>query len=465
LELRQYQIEIVNKARALMISGERRILIVSPTGSGKTVLVAHMLKTSMSKGHTSWFTVHRRELIKQSIRTFHQVGVKHGIVSAGFEAHYRSKIQLCAIKSLKNRFHRLARPKFIVIDEGHHTVAGSWKKLYDEYPDSYFILVTATPERLDGKGLRGYANKMINGPTVRWLIDNGYLCDYKAYAPSTISVDGIQKRMGDFSKGALAIAANKPTITGNAINEYKKRCNGKRAVVFCASVEHSKSVVNAFNSNGIKAEHVDGESDSSYRDAAIRRFTDGITKVLSNVDLFGEGFDLPAMEGVILLRPTHSLALHLQQIGRVLRPSPGEEFAVILDHAGNLERHGLPDEERQWNLDGKKAREKAEQGNEIKVRTCPACFAVQLIFRTTCKYCGVSLVAKNSRQIEEVDGELEEINLEKLRQRRQVMRQQGRSTSLEQLYELGKSRGYKRPRAWAKHVFNARQAKKIRGVN
>lgn len=463
MELREYQFDIINQTKAAMMAGEKRLLIVAPTGSGKTVLVAHMLKAAAAKGNRSWFIVHRRELVKQSIRTFHDVGVQHGVIANGFPPTYGSPIQLASIQTLKNRMGRSRAPKIIIIDEGHHAVAGSWKKLFDNYPNAFFVLVTATPERLDGKGLGGYANQIIEGPNVAQLIKAGWLCDYRAFAPSTIDTTGIKKSMGDFQRGALALAADKPSITGDAIKEYTQLCMGKRAIAFCTSVAHSKHVVEAFNNAGIPAEHVDGETDHGKRDAAIRRFAEGSTKILSNVELFGEGFDLPAVEAAILLRPTQSLALHLQQIGRILRPSPGKSQAIILDHAGNLARHGLPDEPRCWDLGGKKERIKKEKDPELRVRTCPKCFAVQMVSRRFCQYCDAGLISEQERQVEIQEGELAEINAEMMRAKWAAKKEQGAAQTVEQLAEIGRQRGYKRPYLWAKHVFNGRQRKKLHG--
>ena len=463
MELRDYQHDIIAQTKAAMAAGEKRLLIVAPTGSGKTVLVAHMLKSAAAKGNRSWFIVHRRELVKQSIRTFHDVDVQHGVIANGFPPTYGSQIQLASIQTLKNRFGKSRSPKIIIIDEGHHAVAGSWKKLFDNYPNAFFVLVTATPERLDGKGLGGYANQIIEGPSVAELIKAGWLCNYRAFAPSTIDTSGIKKSMGDFQRGALALAADKPTITGDAIKEYQKLCPGKRAIAFCTSVAHSKHVCEAFNSAGIPAEHVDGETDHGQRDQAIKNFRDGKTRVLTNVELFGEGFDLPVVETAILLRPTQSLALHLQQIGRVLRPAPGKSEALILDHAGNLARHGLPDEPRCWDLGGKRERIKKERDGEIKVRTCRACFAVQLASRRYCQFCKAGLISEAEREVEIREGELAEIRADEQRAKWAARKDQGRAQTLEELVALGKKRGYKRPHFWAKHVFNARQRKKING--
>ena len=441
-----------------MQRGTRSIVIQSPTGSGKTLLTAHMVKTAAAKGMTAWFCVHRRELVKQSIRAFAEVGVNHGVVAAGFLEAKRHAVQIASIQTLIRRYERLRRPQLIIWDECHHIAAGSWAALRKAIPEAFHIGLTATPERLDGKGLAEYFDVMIEGPSVEWLIENGYLAPYRIFAPQGISVAGVHTRMGDFAKDELLAVADKPTITGDAIKHYLKHAAGKRAVVFCVSIEHSKHVVEQFRQAGIPAVHVDGETETEARDQAIRRFTNGEVRVLSNVELFGEGFDLPSLEVAILLRPTQSLGLYLQQVGRALRPSPGKTEAIILDHAGNCERHGLPDEERQWSISGREDKTRRGANAVASVRVCPRCFAAQYPGRASCTYCGHVFEAK-PRQVEHVEGDLQEVDTAALR--RQRLREQSRTETFEDLVELGRARGYKRPYLWAKHVWNARQQKKL----
>lgn len=458
-QLRPYQTAIIDDVRARMQRGVKSILIQSPTGSGKTALTAQMLGTAAAKGVASIFTVHRRELVKQSTETFDAVKIRHGIIAPGFYEDSRAPVQIASVATLARRFQRLRRPKLIVWDECHHIAAKSWADIFRAIPEAFHIGLTATPERLDGKGLGDFFKEMVKGPSVAWLIEQGYLSPYRLFVPpGGVNVEGVHTKMGDFAKGELAAAADKPTITGDAIREYRKRADGKRAVVFCVSIEHSKHVVAQFQAAGISAAHVDGETDVQERDAAIRRFERGEIKVLSNVELFGEGFDLPAIEAVIGLRPTQSLALCLQQWGRGLRTSPGKERAILIDHAGNAVRHGLPDWDREWSLSGRDtARRPGDTSAAVKV--CPRCFAAQFSGRPVCQFCGHIFDAK-PRTIEHVEGELVEVDPATL-QRQRAREQYGAETE-EQLVALAKSRGYTKPYAWARHILMARQAKKLR---
>lgn len=454
--LRDYQTSIIDSARSMMLAGKRSILICSPTGSGKTALTAQMLATAASKNMRSWFVVHRRELIKQSIRAFADIGIKAGVVSSGFEESPGLQIQICSIQTLARRITNFTKPDLIVWDEAHHLAAGSWAKIYESIPQAYHIGLTATPERLDGTGLSLWFNDMVLGPSVSWLIQNKFLSPYKLYAPQGLNISGIATRMGDYHKTQLALAVDKPTITGDAISHYKMLADGKRAVVFCVSVEHSKHVVEQFKQAGIPAAHVDGETDSEQRDNAIRMFAEGTYRVLSNVELFGEGFDIPSIECGILLRPTQSLGLYLQQVGRVLRPSPGKKEAIILDHAGNCHRHGLPDDVREWSLHGMR-RDKKSSDRGVSVKVCQKCFAAQKSGASSCRFCDFSFPV-DSRIVAEVEGTLEQMTAETLR--REKIREQAKAVSLDDLINLGRQRGYRRPDLWARHVFMARRGRR-----
>lgn len=457
--LRPYQIEAIDKMREMMSRGCRSVLYQGATGSGKTLLTAFMLKTCVEKNKKAFFICHRRELVKQSIRAFGQLELPYGVISAGWWEDKKKPIQIASIQSLIRRHHKYAKPNLIVWDEAHHLGAASWQKLHAQYPGAYHIGLTATPCRLDGKGLGGFFKEMLRGPSVASLIDAGYLSKYRLFAPSSISTQGIHTQMGDFNKSELNIAADRPTITGDAISHYQRLASGKRAVVFCVSIEHSKHVVAQFQAAGIQAEHVDGETPMEVRDNAIRRFCDGTLKVLSNVELFGEGFDVPNIEAAILLRPTQSLGLYLQQIGRALRPAVGKSEAIIMDHAGNCQRHGFPDEGREWSLEGGAHDRMASAGSGVSVRVCGKCFAAQYAGSSTCRFCGASFEIK-PREVDQVPGTLEEVDPEVIRQNRiQKIKEQGSAKDFQALVALGKKRGYKSPYGWARHLIAARTEK------
>lgn len=455
--LRPYQSDIIEKVRSLMKQGVRSMVVVSPTGSGKTLLTAYMLKTAAAKNVHSLFTVHRRELLKQSVLAFSRIGMNVGVVAAGFMEDRRPLVQIASIQTASRRWHKMKPPRLIVVDECVHVAAASWSKFLANYPDAFLVGLTATPHRTDGAGLGKWFQKMVMGPSVKWLIENKFLSPYKIYVPSQPNLEGVHKRMGDYVQSELSPLVDKPSITGDAIVQYRKHANGKRAIVFCVGIQHSMHVASQFMAAGIPAQHVDGDTEPSERDSAIKKFERGEILILTNSDLFGEGLDIPAIEAVILLRPTASLSLYLQQIGRALRPHPGKTHAVILDHAANCLKHGLPDDEREWNLEGE-AKKKAKEEGSVSVRICPACFAAQFIGKPVCGYCQHVFDLK-PRKVEQVEGELVEADVEAIRRMRN--REQGSAQTYQELVALARKRGYKKPEAWSSLILKARQAKRM----
>jgi len=450
-QLREYQSDLIGQARAQIRAGQRSVLMVAPTGAGKTALAAYMLGTASGRGNRCWFMVHRRELIVQSSRTFDKVGIPHGIVSAGFSADRRAGVQIASVQTLTRRIGSVPPPDMIVWDECHHIASSSWASIFSMFPDVIHVGLTATPCRLDGRGLGDWFNVMVEGPTTKWLIENNFLSPYKMFAPTVPDMAGVHTRGGDYVTKEAASKMDRPSITGDAIQHYRRLCDGKRAIVFASSIEHSKNVVAQFQANGYAAAHLDGSTDRAIRDKTLRDFEAGHIKIVSNVDLFGEGFDLPAIEAVILLRPTQSTGLYLQMVGRGLRTADGKENAVILDHAGNVFRHGLPDEVREWNLNAK-PKKKRERDEAPKVQMCEECFFSGEPF-SVCPVCGHE-VERQARTIQQVEGTLVELDKEMLARVRK--KEQRQAKTLEDLIELGRSRGYRYPEAWAKRIYGFR---------
>ena len=453
MELRPYQTKIIEDARALMRQGVMSIQIQSSTGSGKTVLAAFMVKSAVERGGRVFWLTHRTELLRQVFKTFNDVVISSGIIASGWMEEPNLPVQICSVQSLTRRLHKYKKPTIVFVDESHHQAAQSYKRIHDAYNDAFFVGLSATPERTDGQGLGKYFSKLVCGPTTKWLIQNGHLADYKLYAPSNVDVSAVHLRGGDYASEELNKVMDRPTITGNAVDKYIQFCAGKRALVFSASVEHSKHVVSEFLSRGISAVHIDGETPTEERLSKMKDFSDGKNLVVSNYGLFSEGVDVPVLESVIMLRPTMSKGLYLQMVGRALRPSPGKGYAIILDQVGNCERHGMPDHEHRWSLAGHSARS-GSSAQEVKVKCCPKCFAMQPP-GNRCRYCGY-LFPMNDRatSIKQVEGELVEV--------KKIDRPfvpQWAAQSEADLVEVGRQRGYNNPEAWAHHVYDARQKK------
>jgi superfamily II DNA or RNA helicase len=268
--------------------------------------------------------------------------------------------------------------------------------------------------------------------------------------------------MGDYAKDQVAEAMDKPTITGDAVEHYLRLAPGKRAVAFCASVAHAEHVADAFRASGIPASFLDGSLDPAERDKRIKDFEAGRTLVLTSCDVVSEGFDLPAIEVAILLRPTKSLSLYLQQVGRALRVFEGKEYAIILDHVGAISSHGLPDEDREWSLEGITKKKRAANDNmpDVNITTCPMCFTIHMS-APECPTCGHKYAVVPRTGPKQQDGELVELTAaakEQLRRRAEIEKQKARKQrlnaehqcqSLDDLIQLGKDRGYQYPRQWA----------------
>lgn len=451
--LRPDQETVLEAARAAL-RRRRRPLIQAPTGFGKTVLSAAMFRGAAEKRNRAFFIVHRQELIEQSRATFSMVGIDHSVIAAGYPFNPGAMVQICSIDTLRRRLDRVEPPRVVVWDECHHLAAATWGRVQQHYADAFHVGLSATPARLDGRGLGDHFDELVRGPSVRWLIEGGHLARYKLYAPAAPDLGGVSSVGGDYQKAQLAAAMDSATVVGSAVDQYRRRAPGARAVAFCVSVEHARHTREAFAAAGIRAEVIDGTMDRGARSALIERFRGGDLRVLCSVDLISEGFDLPAMECAILLRPTKSLGLYLQQVGRALRTAPGKTHAVILDHAGNALAHGLPDDEREWTLDGVDRKPKQR---EASVRQCASCFAVAPPSAETCPECGTPFPRK-PRMVEEVEGDLAEVDADALRARREAARaEQSRARTLDELIALGRSRGYRSPERWAAQVFTYRQ--------
>lgn len=461
--LRQYQSDLIDRTRASLKSGKRAPLLVSPCGSGKTVMFSYFAKRVTERGKRTLILAHRSELIDQISRTLMEFSVRHALIVPGSQYNSDDKVHVASVFSVVRKLSKINAPDIIIIDEAHHAIKGStWGKVLDAYPSAWRIGVTASPVRLSGESLGDIFDDMVVGPSVKELIAIGALCKYRIFAPSTINTSGVHLIGGDFNKKELSFAANKPHITGDAIREYRSHADGKRALVFCVGIDHARDVAAQFAANGYRSACLDGKLSKEVRADMVASFRKGEINVLTSCEIVSEGFDLPAIEVAILLRPTSSLGVFIQQTGRALRPFDGKVEAIILDHAGNTMRHGLPCEDREWSLEGKARRKiSGDDEDKISVRICPKCFAASVGNAIACSYCGHVFEIK-PREINQVEGSLEEINPEALRRSR--MRMQGQAQSLQDLIDLGRSRGYRRPEAWAHFVFQARQSRRLSGV-
>lgn len=454
ISLRPYQTQIIEEAREAYASRARSVLIQLATGGGKTLTASTVVHGAADKGNGTWWLTHRRELISQTSKTFHNLGIPHGTIRAGRASDVNALVQIASIQTIVRMMHTLPAPKLIVFDEAHHMASGTWSAIYNAFPNARILGLTATPWRLDGKGLGAFFDHMVRGPSPAELIEMGNLCRYRMFAPSIPDLSAVGVSAGDYKKGALAQAMSKPAVVGDAISHYLKLCAGKRAIAFNAGIQNSLQLVAQALHAGISAEHVDGTTPDAQREAAIERLARGEIMILSNDSLFGEGVDIPAVEAVIDLSPSKSLSKVMQNWGRALRPADDKEFAYLLDHAGNSIKHGLPDDEREWNLDD---REKAKRGEmpTVPARQCEECF---FVYRPApkCPNCG-HVVPIKARELEVIEGSLEEVTRAKEQVKRERWKEERECTTLEDWQALAAHRGYKS--GWAFMRFQARQSR------
>lgn len=371
--------------------------------------------------------------------------------------HVNASVQVCSVDTLKNRIDKLKEPKVVIWDECHHIGAAGWAAIMAAWPNAYHIGLTGTPWRLDGTGLGKYFDEMVIGPSTAELMALGNLSQYEIYAPSAPDMKGARKQMGDFAKGDAEQRMREPKIIGDIVTHWNRNANGLLTVGYGVNVAHSRYMADLFNSSGISAAHLDGGSDDGERKRIIERYANGEIKVLWNVGLFGEGFDLAAWAGrpvtidaAILANPTMSLSKYLQECMRPMRPAP-DKVAVINDHAGNCSRHGFPDDEREWDLQGRAKGSKAANDNAPPPpRTCDGCFMqIRHPVPQKCPHCHKLLLAE-AKEIEVGEGELIKVSeAEKQRQRAMRKDEERDCKTLDEWVSLGRKRGYDFPLQWA----------------
>jgi superfamily II DNA or RNA helicase len=326
--------------------------MVLPTGGGKTTVFGSLVDYWFSKQKKCLIVVHRIELVEQVVDNLKNFGIYAGIIAGGYPRDYTKLVQVGMIQSLGETFP--FQFDYIVIDECHHSASSSYKKLWNLFPEAKLLGVTATPVRTDGKGFEDLYTKMIDLYSLPWLIQNGFLVKPKHYFCSELQDVPIINGEYDFTAMSKEMRSNKHIA--DVIDSYQRYTPNKRAVVFAVDIEHSKELVTRFNQVGISAEHIDGEIPSVERKAIINRFKKGETKILCNFNIVSEGFDVPAIEAVILAKRSKSLSWYLQAIGRVLRldKKNGKTHGYILDCASAYLDHGFAGIGYQWSLEAKK---------------------------------------------------------------------------------------------------------------
>ena len=446
MELRDYQQEIFDKASKAFLGGAKGVCLVLPCRSGKSYVMARMILGS--KGNVL-VLAHRHTLINQHKELLENLDILSEKVT---------------VESVFTEASRLGRNppdyyKLIIIDEAHLSEAASYRKVC-EYYNCKVVGFTATPARLDGKPLTLF-DTLVTGITAKELIDQGAISDYDYYAPDLgIDTENVDMVAGEYNNGQLTEIMCQAAIYGDVLKYYRTLGENRQAIAYCTSVKHSQKVADMFNENGISAISIDGSMSMKERNKRMDMFRKGKVKILCNCNLISEGITLPNASVGLLLRPTCSLPLFIQQSCRVLTPCEGKK-AVIIDFVNNVQKHALPTDEHEWSLGEpiKKRKEFNEDGT-LSIRQCENCFRC---FKTAskCPYCGHTYVVKGRelKSVTEVElRKIEAIEKEEQEKQKKLARlEQGKCRTYEELYDLARSRGYKNPSGWAYFIMKGRR--------
>ncbi len=360
------------------------------------------------------FLAHRRELILQTSRKLYELRIGHGVLLPGYPLRLYEPVQIASIATLHARAVRsnlIAMPEadLVIVDEAHHVLARSYMRILDAYPDAIVLGLTATPCRGDGRGLGNAFETLVECPSVAELIEDGFLVSTRVYAPTTPDLRGVKVERGDYVESQLAQRMDDSKLVGDIVEHWHRLAEGRRTVVFATGVAHSKHVRDEFRRAGVMAEHIDGGTPTEERDAILARLAAGDAEVICNAMVLTEGWDQPSVSCLVLARPTKSLGLYRQMVGRVLRPAPGKPDALILDHAGATFTHGFAEDPIEWTLSkDRRAANKAHAARGTpsapSLTTCPECSAVRFEGKP-CPACGWRSQRK-AEPIAFADGEL-----------------------------------------------------------
>jgi len=413
MELRQYQKDVLNKIVYSAKSGHKRILLQAATGSGKTVMSSALIKHYISKDKRIIFLAHRRELITQASKTLDNLGVDHGVIMAGMPSSDHIRVQLASIDTLRARVierkvMELPSADLIVIDEAHRSASPTYLKLlelYEKLGTPLVVGLTATPIRSDGTGLGNIYTDMVQAPSIKELTENKSLVTANYYAPSLPDLRKVGTIGNDYNQKDLNDVMDKPKLVGNIVETWKHIANDTSTIVFASSVKHSMNIANQFQQAGVIAAHIDGTTDNEERLKVLTAFNRGDIRVICNCMVLTEGFDAPIAQTCVLARPTKSLGLYIQMVGRVLRPYPGKANAIVIDHSGAVHTCGFATDDHEWVLTNGRSSEnerKDSKDREEAQVVCDGCFHV-FSGSNICPNCG-HIAKPKSEHVAYVDG-------------------------------------------------------------
>ena len=439
MNLRKYQEHLLNKVK-VSARTNNSILAVLPCGGGKTIMFAYMCENHIKKHPDGyiWFLVHRQELIDQTIKTFDENHIS------------RDNVLIAMVQTVSRHLDRYLKPSLIVFDEAHHATAKTWTNIITYFPSIPIIGLTATPCRLDGSSLGAIFGELAIGVSAEWLIRNKYLSEYDYYAPKINFDESLWKLKGsDYDLTIVADSFERAKIYGDVLKYID---TNKKTIIYAPSIKFSKQLAEKI---GPICKHFDGDTPKEERKQIISDFRSGKIKILTNVDLIGEGFDVPDCDCCILLRPTMSVALYIQQSMRCLRYKEGKR-AVIYDLVGNVYKHGMPTDEREWSLNKKVKCRNISGEKDILVRTCRNCYRIYKGTDPICPYCGNDN-HKTRRELEKEE-QIELIKIKEL-ERKKFNFEKANCKTFEQLVQFAKNHNYKNPYYWAEIILKSRRNK------
>jgi DNA repair protein RadD len=458
-DLRPYQRDVVDQVAAAIDQGKRRIIVVAPTGAGKTIIGTAIIKDAITTDRKVLVLAHTREIITQTSRKMHEHGIEHGIIQAGFPTRPDESAQVASVQTLWVRAMRLQRMSLppadlIVLDECHHAPAATYQKIIDAYPNAIIIGLTATPCRGDGRGLGGIFDAIVECPQIAELVALKFLVKTRVFAPTDPDLNGVSSRAGDYVEEQLAARMDRTELVGDIISHWHKHGEGRQTVCFGVNVAHSLHIRDEFRQSGVKAEHVDGGMPKAERDAVLSCLASGETKIITNCMVLTEGWDMPEVSCCILARPTKKMGLYRQMVGRVLRPAPGKANAIVMDHSGAVFRHGFVEDKVEWTLDPDRRTEsithntRLRSGYTSRLLECTQCGSMR-VAGDACRHCGF-LPQRPPKAIVFRDGELAAVD----RQQRSAQHYSDpneRMTWHAMLVHIAQTRGYKE--GWVSHKF------------
>jgi DNA repair protein RadD len=463
--LRDYQDIALQDIRDAIAAGYRKILVVAPTGSGKTVIAAQIVKLAADKLRRSMFLAHRRELIYQCADKLEKFGVDHGLLMAGEFTFGAADCQVASIQTLVARCittERLPMPQsdIILIDEAHRSLAPTYLTIINHYGQRVIIGLTATPIRGDGKGLGHVYDYMVQCPTISELIALGHLVEPHTFAPTIPDLTGVRIKNGDYNERDLGEAMNQRGLVGDVVEHWFRLAHDRPTIVFASSVKHSISLRDEFHKQGVKVAHIDGDTDKQERREILLDIKYDRIQVVCNCMVLTEGYDEPKMSAASIVRPTKNFGLYLQMGGRILRPceESGKTDARLIDHSGNVYEHGFIQDDHEWVLEEGRAltktnAERQKDLDEKKPITCMMCATVYT-GQINCPHCG-HIPVKKGKYVESRSGDLMEVRAEK---RRTAKKKVWTMDEKREWFRMlcGHAMNKKKTQGWVGHTYKAK---------